>query len=139
MSDLYDKTAPSTLRAAATTLTGSYVATSELDVDNYAFVTVTLAYTKGGSATLLQFVAEQLFAGGESADWSPAECLQNAGSPSGGAVASEVLDTSYTVTATGNRTLHFRVYGAAKFRLRLKETGTPGGTCKVTAVASRGC
>lgn len=133
MSQLIYKGAPLTLRAAAA-LTGSHVASGEIDVSADSYASVTIDYTKGGSATLLEIIPEVQLQGDST--WRPVTA-QNAGTPSGGAVAVELVSVMYTMTATGAREVSVPVFGASKLRVKVRETGTPGGSCTVTAVASR--
>lgn len=132
-SSLIYKGAPLTLRAA-TALTGSLVASDPLDVSADSYASVTVDYTKGGSATLLEVVPEVQLQGDTT--WRPVTA-QNAGTPSGGAVAVELVAITYTLGATGSREFSVPVFGASKLRVKVRETGTPGGTCAVIAVASR--
>jgi len=136
MSEMVYKGAVSELRDASTVLTGSLVASSELGTPNDSYVTLTVDYTKGGSATALVLVPEvSPVSSGD--DWQPAESALETAAASSGIVTLPAHETRYTLAQSGGRTLHVRVYGAQRFRVRVLETGTPGGTCRVRAVASR--
>ena len=124
------------LRDASTVLTGSLVASSELSTANDSFVTLSIDYVKGGSATALTLVPE-VSPTPSGDDWQPAETTLETATPAAGIVTLPAHETRYTLTATASRTLHVRVFGAQRFRVRVLETGTPGGTCRVRAVASR--
>lgn len=133
MTAIYKET-PVTLRESAA-LTDAFVATTaSLDVSQAARADVFLDYTKGGSATALEFYAERQFAG-DTAWYTGAS--ETVGTPSGGAVAVTLNRPVYTVGATEKFTLSLPTYGASALRLRVKETGTPGGTLAVTGVAVR--
>ena len=134
--DLFDKGSPQRLRATATALTTSLVASDELAVPTHSTVTIEVEYTAGTGGTGVEYVPEVLMAG-ESV-WSPAVSALNAGTPSGGAVTAEACAMTYSQVA-GKRTLHIPVYGATSFRVRVKETGAVAvaGTCGILAVASR--
>lgn len=137
MSEMVYKGPVTELRDASTVLTGSLVASSELQCANDSFVTLALDYTKGGSATALTLVPE-VSPTSSGDDWQPAETtLDGSATPSAGVVTLPAYETRYSLAQTCSRTLHVRVYGAARFRVRVLETGTPGGTCRVRAVASR--
>jgi len=126
------KAAPTVL-ASALTLTGSLVAsTTEVDTSLASYVTLFVDYTKGGSATLLELVVEEQVQGDTT--WRQTSA-QSSGTPSGGAVAVELVSTTYTVTATGSREITVPCYGASKLRVKVRETGTPGGTITVKASA----
>lgn len=133
MSELIYKSAPEVIRAAAA-LTGSLVASSEVDVSADSYVDVDVDYTKGGSATLLELVPEVQIQGDTT--WRGISA-QNAGSVSAGAVSVELVTLTYTVTATGVRRFSVPVFGASKFRVKARETGTPGGSATITATRSR--
>lgn len=128
--------APTSIRSADTALTGSLVASSTVDTRGFTRVSVAFVYTKGGSATLLEAHPELSFDGGTT--WIPAVSALSVGTPTGGAVSIEMTDPTYTVTASGNRVLHLETYGAQLFRVRVRETGTPGGTCGITAACAGG-
>jgi len=134
--DLFDKGSPQRLRATATALTTSLVASSELAVSTHSTVSIEVEYTAGTGGTGVEYLPEVLMAG-ESV-WSPAVSALNAGTPSGGAVTAEACAMTYSQVA-GKRTLHIPVYGATSFRVRVKETGAVAvaGTCGILAVASR--
>jgi len=132
MSQVY-KSAP-TVIASAVTLTGSLVASTDIGTELDSYVDVDVDYTKGGSATLLELVPEVQIQGDTT--WRPISA-QNAGTPSGGAVAVELVTLTYTVTATGARRFSVPVFGASRFRVRYRETGTPGGSVTLTATRSR--
>lgn len=127
--------APTTIRAAATALTGSLVNSSTVDTRGFTRVSVFLDYTKGGSATLLEAHPELSYDG---TTWFPAVSALSVGTPSGGAVAISMEDPTYTLAATGKRVLHFETWGAQQFRVGVRETGTPGGTCRIDAACAGG-
>lgn len=137
MSEMVYKGAVQELRDASTVLTGSLVASSELATANDSFVTLSIDYTKGGSATALVLVPE-VSPTPSGDDWQPAETTLDASvSASSGIVTLPAYETRYSLAQSCSRTIHVRVYGAMRFRVRVLETGTPGGTCHVRAVASR--
>ena len=133
--DLFDKGSPQRLRTTAA-LTTSLVASSELPVSTHSTVTVEVEYTAGTGGTGVEYLPEVLMAG-ESV-WSPAVSALSAGTPAAGAVTIEACAATYSQVA-GKRTLHIPVYGAASFRVRVKEMGAVAvaGTCGILAVASR--
>jgi len=135
--NLFDKSAPTTLRATSA-LTTSLVASDELAVPTHSTVTIEVEYTAGTGGTGVEYVPEVLMAG--QSVWSPAVTALNAGTPSAGAVTIEACAATYSQVA-GKRTLHVPVYGATRFRVRVKETTATSisvaGTCAILAVASR--
>ena len=135
---LSDKSAPVRLRATADALTTSLVASDAIDVSTHSMVTVETDYTAGTGGDGVEFVPEVLMAG--QSTWSAAVSALDAGTPSGGAVTMGLAAVTYSAGA-GKRTLHVPVYGASKFRVRIKETTSTSisveGTCGVLAVASR--
>ena len=133
MSQVY-KSAP-TVIASAQALTGTLAAsTGTVDTALASYVTFAIDYTKGGSATLLELVVEEQAQGDTT--WRPM-AAQSSGTPSGGAVAVELVSTTYTMTVSGSVSHTVPCYGATKVRVKVRETGTPGGSVTVTAVASR--
>ena len=135
-SSVFDKAPPAALRSPALALTTSLVASDDLDVSTHSMVTVETYYAAGTGGTGVELLPEVLMAG--ETVWSPAVSALNAGTPSGGAVTVEACATTYSAVA-GKRTLHVPVYGATRFRVQVKETGSvvAAGTCGVLAVASR--
>lgn len=135
--DLFDKGSPQRLRTTAA-LTTSLVASDELAVSTHSYVSLEVKYAAGTGGTGVEYLPEVLMAG-ESV-WSPAVSALSAGTPSGGAVTMEACAVTYSQGA-GKRTLHIPVYGATKFRVRVKETTatsiSAAGTCGILAVASR--
>lgn len=136
MSEMVYKGSVQELRDASTVLTGSFVASSELATPNDSFATLSVVYVKGGSATALVLVPE-VSPTPSGDDWQPAESALETAAASSGIVTLPAHETRYTLAQSGSRTLHVRVYGAARLRVRVLETGTPGGTCRVRAVVSR--
>ncbi|MDO9016688.1 MAG: hypothetical protein Q8S73_37860 [Deltaproteobacteria bacterium] len=139
MSSLFDKSAPTELCDGP--LTTSYVGSAVLDVSTHSHVTLTMFYSPD-DGTGLEVLPEVLIAGsaGESDDeWQPAVSTLSAGTPASGAVAMEMLATSYTLPAAGSRSLEVKVLGATSFRVRVRELGAPGtpGEATVYAVRSR--
>lgn len=136
--NLFDKGAPSRLRATSLALTTSLVASDPLDVSTHSMVSLETEYAAGTGGNGVEYLPEVLMAG--ETTWSPAVCALNAGTPSGGAVTVEACAVTYSAVA-GKRTLHIPVYGATKFRVRIKETTATSisvaGTCGLLAVASR--
>ena len=135
MSDLIDKSLPQTIRASAT-LTGTLVASDVVRCENDSHVTVEVDFTKGTGGTGLELVAETLREGAST--WQPAT-VQNAGTPSAGAVAIELLSVTHTMSVTGVRSITFPVLGAVQFRVRAREVGSPSpfGTLALVAVRAR--
>lgn len=131
MSDSIYKNTPKVL-ANALVLTGSLVATEEVDVSNESYVSLFVDYTKGGTA--LELVVETRPQGDD--EWY-SETASNSGTPSGGAVSIESVEVTRTITATSKRAITVPCYGASKLRVRVRETGTPSGTVTITAVSSR--
>lgn len=131
MNGLVYKSAPKTLTSALA-LTDTLAASEPIDTSNDSYVTFAIDYTKGGDATLLELVAEFDVGG----TWYP-ETAANSGTPSGGAVNVEAVAVTRTITATGLRTITLPCYGASRARVKVRETGTPGGTVTVTGVAAR--
>lgn len=128
------KSAPTVL-ASAQALTDTLAASAgEVDTSLASYVSLAIDYTKGGSATLLELVVEKQIQGDTT--WRQISA-QSSGTPSGGAVAVELVGVTYTVGATGSREITVPCYGASKVRVKVRETGTPSGSVTVTAVASR--
>lgn len=136
--NLFEKSAPVVLRDAVTLLTAALVASAELPVDNDSYVTVETLVDlgTGGTNPTIELHPEVSMNG---TDYAPAVSALNPGAVASGAVSVELADTTYTQTVAGRRTFHVPVYGAKKFRVRVRETGGPSpfGTCQITAVASR--
>jgi hypothetical protein len=137
MSELFDKSAPVTLRAASLALTTSPVASSEMDVSTHSYVTLFASYegTDGSGAAFIPEVQRQ-----GSTAWIPAVSVLSPGTPGGGLVETELVAALYTIpTLATARCVHVPVYGATRFRVSALELGAPGtpGTCEVVAVASR--
>lgn len=130
---------PVTALASALTLTGSLAAsTSECDVSlaSYCDLHVDYAQGTGGTAPKLELVVEVQCEG--STTWRQ-PTTGSPGTPSGGAVAVELVTVTYELTASGNVVLPVPCFGASKLRVKVRETGTPSpyGTVSVRAVPSR--
>jgi hypothetical protein len=130
---LIEKEATTTLRASSA-LSGSFVASSSLDVPTASYVDLFFAYVKGGSATACEVYVEVQPEG--SSTWHTIEALSPA-AVSGGLSAVTVARPIYTITASESVRLSVPVFGARSLRVRARETGTVGGTLEVLAVASR--
>ena len=121
------------------TLTGSLVAsTQECDVSlaSYCDLHVDYAQGTGGTSPKLELTVEVKCEG--SSTWRQ-PTTGSAGTPSGGAVAVELVTVTYQLTASGNVVLPVPCYGASKLRVKVRETGSPSpfGTVSVRAVPSR--
>lgn len=126
------KTKPTTIRAAATALTGSLVASDTVDCRSGRVLSLELDYTPGTGGTGLQLHPE---VSSDGTNWIPAATGLTAGTASGGAVSLAMEDPTYTLAVAGKRILHIEVYGARYFRARVLEAGSPSpfGTCKLVA------
>lgn len=129
---LIEKEPPVTLRASAT-LTGSPVASSELDTQLASYVELFLTYTKA-SGTQCEIHVEGIPEGGST--WHTI-AAQSAGTVSGGVVAVTLARPVYTLTESEACALAVPVFGWRKLRVRARETGTADGTLAVVAVAAR--
>lgn len=127
------KSATVTLRASSP-LSGSFVASSSLDVQLASYAELFLTYTKGVSATACEVCVEVQPEG--SSTWHTIEALSPA-AVSGGLSAVTVARPVYTLAVSESVRLSVPVFGARSLRVRARETGTVGGTLEVLAVASR--
>lgn len=129
---------PTAALASALTLTGSLVASDEVDVclASYCDLHVDYAQGTGGTSPKLELVVEVQCEG--SSTWrQPA--TGSPGSPGGGAVAVELVTVTYQLTASASVVLPVPCYGAKSLRVKVRETGAPSpfGTVSVRAVPSR--
>lgn len=131
MSMFVYKGAPKTLLEAA--LTGSLVASEEIDVSNESYLSLFVTYAQS-SGTEMKLVLETKPQGDD--EWYQ-ECAANTGTPATGEVDIESVVVTRTFTQSGRYALTLPCYGASKARVRVIETGTADGTVKVTAVPSR--
>ena len=137
MSALFDKTSQTSIRASAA-LTDSQVASDSVDVDTWSHVVIDVNYTVGTGGTNPGIELEPLVSDDDT-NWTPAESALSAGAPSAGQVAFAVATTLYTRASSGRFCLTFPVYGHKRFRVKVRETGSPSpfGTCAITAARAR--
>lgn len=138
---LFEKGAPVVLRALAA-LTDSYESEDAdlptLSVATESMVTLQIAYEADNGGEGIEVLPEVQLQGFD--DWTPAAPTLVPGTPASGTIASEVVSTSYTVTTDGVRLVNVPVYGASRFRVRVRELGgsiVAAGQGRVVAVASR--
>lgn len=137
MGDLFDKTPQRTIRASAL-LTGSQIASDPVDVATWSHVVIDVDYTVGTGGTNPAVELEPQVSD-NGTDWSPAESALSTGSPSAGQVAMSVATPLYTRAVSGRFCLTFPVLGHSRFRVKVRETGSPSpfGTCSITAATAR--
>lgn len=118
------------------TLTGSAaVVGNAFDTRNNTVVSLRLAYTKGGSATLCRVIVEGTLVKDNWADaFEVPIALDLSGSLSAGAVDIPLGAMRYTLDTSATYHLPVDVAGAHQIRVKALETGTPGGTLAVAAV-----
>ena len=130
---------PTTELASALTLTGSLVASDEecdVSLASYCDLHIDYAAGTGGTSPKLELAVEVQCEG--SSTWRQ-PTTGSAGTPSGGAVAVELVTVTYQLTASASVVLPVPCYGAKSLRVKVRETGSPSpfGTVSVRAVPSR--